>query len=433
MLNDASLQAVNASQFSQQFVKPLYSSYNFANLPATIEFLLTGKQNAGHTILPLDVFGKLPTHYDKVLLFFVDAFGWRFFERYAEKYDFLKTVLQQGVVSKITSQFPSTTAAHVTNIHTGLPVGQSGVYEWNYYEPLVDDLISPLLFSYVNYTSEDKLKRDTVKRANVPAASFFPEQTLYNTLKEQGIVSHVLQHQNYTPSTYSDIVLQGARQHAYQNIEVALSYLAELVTVENAPPSYYFVYFDRIDSACHHYGPFSKEFEREVDGFFKALETLFYKNVQGKVKNTLLIVTADHGQIEVNPKTTYYLDKELPDFHRFLATNRQGHLLVPAGSARDMFLYIKEEDKAEATALLREKLAGRAEIYDTQDLLVQHFFGEAEPTPTFLARLGNVVILPYKNETVWWSQGGKYDLRFLGMHGGLTREEVEIPLLLLSL
>jgi len=430
MLNEASIQAVNEARFSQHFVRPLCDSYCFANLPATIEFLLTGK---GQSALPRDVFGDLPTHYDRVVFFFVDAFGWRFFERYAEKYDFLKTILQQGAASKITSQFPSTTAAHVTSIHTGLPVSQSGVYEWNYYEPLVDALISPLLFSYVDYAEGEKFKRDTVKKANIPAEAFFPQQTLYDTLKTQGIVSHVLQFQNYTPSTYSDIVFRGAKTHPYASIEQALFYLSELVTVEDAPPSYYFVYFDRIDAACHHYGPASKEFEQEVDNFFKAMHELFYKNIQGKAKNTLLIVTADHGQVEVNPKTTYYLDRELPEFTRFLKTNRQGQILAPAGSARDMFLYVHEESIAEAVALLRQKLEGRAEVYATQELLAQHFFGVAEPSPTFLARLGNVVILPYKNETVWWSQGGKYEMRFLGHHGGLTREEMEIPLLLLSL
>ncbi len=429
MLNATSVQAVHEAQFSQQFVRPLYESYCFANLPATIEFLLTGN---GQATLPADVLGTLPTRYDKVVFFFVDAFGWRFFERYAEKYDFLKTVLQQGAVSKITSQFPSTTAAHVTSIHTGLPVGQSGVYEWNYYEPLVDDLISPLLFSYVNYAEGEKLQRDTVKRANIPPSAFFPQQTFYKRLREQGIASHILQHQNYTPSTYSDVVFQGAKTYAYQTIEQALFFLAELITVENAPPAYHFLYFDRIDFMGHHAGPFSKAFEQEVDGFFRAMHELFYKNIQGKAQKTLLIMTADHGQIEVNPRTTYYLDKELPALQPYLKTNRQGHLLVPAGSARDMFLYVKDENIDEAIALLREKLRGRAEIYATRDLLAQHFLGQGEPSEALLGRLGNVVILPYKNETVWWSQGGKYDMRFLGHHGGLTREEMEIPLLLLA-
>src|SRR5438046_5084031 len=171
MLNTTSLNAVNSSTFLQQSVKPLYDSYCFSNIPQTIEFLLTGEGQSG---LPLDVFGSLPTRYDKVILFFVDAFGWRFFERYAEKYEFLKTMLAHGVVSKMTSQFPSTTAAHATCIHTGLNVGQSGVYEWNYYEPMVDEIISPLLFSYAG----DK-ERNTLKRSPFPPEAFSSRNAFY--------------------------------------------------------------------------------------------------------------------------------------------------------------------------------------------------------------------------------------------------------------
>src|ERR1700730_15356944 len=136
MLNAASVKAVNSARFSQRFIRPRYDSYCFSNLPSAIQFLLAGDQQAQQkqqTRLPLDVFGSLPTSYDAVVFFFIDAFGWRFFERNAEKYAVLKTFLEHGVVSKLTSQFPSTTAAHVTCIHTGLEVGQSGVYEWNYY------------------------------------------------------------------------------------------------------------------------------------------------------------------------------------------------------------------------------------------------------------------------------------------------------------
>src|SRR5689334_1231077 len=121
MLNTVSLNAIAHAKFSHRFVKPCYESYCFSNLPATILFLLTGQ---GKSALPPDVFGNLPTRYNKVVLLFLDGFGWRFFERYAEKYRFLRTIASQGVVSKLTSQFPSTTAAHVTCIHTGLDVGQ---------------------------------------------------------------------------------------------------------------------------------------------------------------------------------------------------------------------------------------------------------------------------------------------------------------------
>ena len=96
MLNSASINAVNNSQFSKRSVKPLYDSYCFANLPATIQHLLTG---SGQNTLPLDILGGLPTRYNKVVLFLIDAFGWRFFAQYADKYPMLQTFLQQGIVS----------------------------------------------------------------------------------------------------------------------------------------------------------------------------------------------------------------------------------------------------------------------------------------------------------------------------------------------
>ena len=425
MLNTTSLHAVNNSGFSERFVKPLYDSYCFSNIPQTITFLLTGE---GQSSLPLDVFGNLPTRYDKVIMFFVDAFGWRFFERYAEKYEFLTTMLTSGVVSKMTSQFPSTTAAHATCIHTGLNVGQSGVYEWQYYEPLVDDIIMPLPFSYAWENT-----RDSLKQSAIPAEAFFPQQNLYQRLKARGVVSYIFQHQAYTPSTYSDVVFHGAQIVPYHNLADALTRLSNTVLAHKAPPYYYFVYYDRIDTFCHLYGPHSAQFEKETETFFTAIHELFYKKVHGKVKDTLFLMIADHGQVEVNPKTTIYLNQQFPGIKQYLQTNAQGKPLVPAGSARDMFLHVRNEDIDEAIVYLQHSLAGHAEIYKTADLVAQDFFGTGEPSPVFLQRVGNVVILPYAHETVWWYEAGKFNMRFLGHHGGLTPQEMEIPLMALML
>lgn len=420
MLNTASLNAVNTSTFSSRFVKPLYDSYCFSNIPQMVQFLLTGE---GQSALPLDVFGTLPTRYDKVILFFIDAFGWRFFERYAEKYALLKTILSKGVVSKMTSQFPSTTAAHTTCIHTGLDVGQSGVYEWHYYEPLVDDIISPLLFSY----ARDK-ERDMLKHCGIPAEAFYPQQTIYQALNTHGIASYVFQSRAYTPSTFSQCVFQGAKVIPFDTLPEALIQLSELVLSEPTTPAYYYLYFDKIDSSGHVHGLHSPPFEKAVDNFFTLMEQILYQQLSGKVRNTLLVLTADHGQVEVNPRTTFYLNRDAPKFEQYLLTNRQGKLLVPAGSARDMFLYVHVEKIDEAMSYLQQQLVGRAEVYRTQTLVEQGFFGTQAPSPTFFSRVGNVVILPYEQETVWWYEAGTFEMRFSGHHGGLLPEEMEIPL-----
>src|SRR5919106_4715549 len=114
---------------NEQFIKPRYDLGGFASIPTRIK----------------DAFAS--GKYDAVVLFLVDGFGWRFFEGFQDS-AFIKRVAKYGKIEKLISQFPSTTAAHVTTIHTGWNVGQSGVYEWIYYEPQLDVLIAPLLFSY---------------------------------------------------------------------------------------------------------------------------------------------------------------------------------------------------------------------------------------------------------------------------------------------
>jgi hypothetical protein len=39
--------------------------------------------------------------------------------------------------------------------------------------------------------------------------------------------------------------------------------------------------------------------------------------------------------------------------------------------------------------------------------------------------VGNLVILPYAYESVWWYEKDKFEMRFRGHHGGLTPQEME--------
>jgi predicted AlkP superfamily pyrophosphatase or phosphodiesterase len=391
------------------FIKPEYNARCFADLPATIKYLLTGQ---GNSPFALELFGELPQRYDTVIFFFIDSFGWRFFEKYRADYPFLEYLTQEGVVSKLTSQFPSTTAAHVTCIHTGLPVGQSGVYEWQYYEPHLDTIITPLLFSFGGTKQRDKLKS-----TGIEPEKLYPTRTFYQDLKEHGVTSYIFQHREYTPSTYSDVVFAGAEVVPYLTLPEALVNMRQLLG-RQPMPAYFFLYYEKIDAICHHYGPDSPQLEAEIDNFLVVMDRLFRQTLAGQFKNTLFILTADHGQIAVDPKTTIYLNREprLAGFERFLKTNRKGELLIPAGSPRDMFLYIKEE-------MLDE-------VYKVADLIEQGYFGGEPVSPDFLARAGNLVILPYQNGTVWWYEKDKSEMKFYGHHGGLTRAEMEIPLIL---
>lgn len=382
------------------FVKPRYDSGGFAGIPNRVKEAFASKK------------------YDAVVLFFVDAFGWRFYERFQDD-AFIKRIAKHGRIEKLTSQFPSTTAAHVTTMHTGLPVGVSGVHEWYYYEPKVDQIIAPLLFSYAG-----SKERDTLNPKRVNAAAIYPKGTLYPELKSMGVESFNYGIRDYTPSTYSKVVMEGSDIRSFKTLSEAFVNL-KLLLDKQTKPTYVHLYFDKIDGLCHEYGPDAPQVEAEIETFLLMMEHYFERTFKGK-KKILFLMTADHGMCEVDPQTTTYLntDLEFRGFDRFIRKNRKGHLLVPAGSPRDMFLYIKDDMLDEAQTFLAKRLEGKADVVKTESLIADGYFGQ-EISPRFRERVANLVVLSYRYESVWWYEKDKYEQKFYGHHGGLTPQEME--------
>jgi hypothetical protein len=384
------------------FLKPRYDAGGFAGIPNRIKEAFAADS------------------YDAVVLFLVDGFGWRFFERFQEA-PFLKRIARAGTIEKLTSQFPSTTAAHLTTIHTGLPVGASGIYEWYIYEPALDRIIAPLLFSHAG-TRE----RDTLKAAKVDPAVVYPHGMFYSELKQMGVVPYVFGVRDYTPSTFSRAVMAGAEMLRFLTLPEALINLG-LLLEKQTRPAYVHLYFDKIDSISHDYGPGAPQTEAEIESFLLIMENYFERVFKGK--RILFLMTADHGQVDVNPKTTIYLntDRRFKGMERFIKASRSGQLLIPAGSARDMFLHVKDDLLDETQTFLTKRLEGKADVVQVAALTEAGYFG-TEISSRFRERVGNLVILPYPNETVWWYEKDRFEQRFYGHHGGLTVQEMETVL-----
>lgn len=407
----------------KDFIKPAYEGNCFSQIPGMIQPLLTGE---GPLPLRHTIFKGLEGPYETVILCLVDAFGWQFFDRFRYRLPFFRHFHTDGRILQMDAQFPSTTACHVTTIHTGLPVGQSNVFDWQYYEPELDTIIAPLLFSMAGVHARENLRSTGIK----PEA-IIPTQTLYQELARAGISSHVFQHKAFTPSTFSDVVFRGATPHPYRTLPEALVNM-ETILERSAGPRYLFFYFSAIDDICHHYGPQSRQFEAEVEAFFSVMEQRFFGRQPENRKKTLLIITADHGQVAVDPETTIYLnlDPAFAGFETYIRRNKNGQLLIPGGSSRNMIIYLKTGTLDDARSFLSERLEGRADVIAVSDLINDGFFGPWPPHPGFVERAGDLMILPHGNESVWWYEKGRFEQRFLGHHGGLTPEEVQIPFLL---
>jgi hypothetical protein len=429
MLNDRARLAVEKPDDSRsgRIHRPLYDSYCFAHLPATLEFLLTGSSD--RTPLPTDTFEAVAGPWDDVVLLFVDAFGWRLFQRFAERYALLQRFLDEGIVSPLTSMFPSTTAAHMTTLHTGLLPGESGIYEWYIYEPLVDAVITPLRFCYAG-----EGQRETLRDRGYTGEELFPWPSLAQHLATRGVASFVYQDAAYTEeSTYSRRMFQGAELLPYTSADGCLQRLVDRLLHPTAPaPRYHFVYFDTVDHLSHVHGPYSDLVTAEIDRLFTLFENNFYQHVAGRIGRALLLLSADHGQTPVDPQTTVLLNWEIPGLERYLKRTGRGQPILFAGSPRDFFLHVREARLDELREQLTEHLSGIADVVPVSELIEQGYFGPVV-TDRLRERVGNLVILPARGETVYWYESGRFSMGSRGSHGGLTPEEMETGLYALAL
>jgi predicted AlkP superfamily pyrophosphatase or phosphodiesterase len=323
-------------------------------------------------------------------------------------------------VSQMTSMFPSTTSAHSTTIHTGMDVNTSGVYEWYYYEPLIGEVITPLVFSLTHRMAYDEL----VTRGIQPADVFLP-QTFYARLAESGIQSFVSQPRSINKSAYSQFVTRGAKHLPFLTLPEVLTNVTEHHERTNGK-RYYMIYFSPIDTICHEYGPASAQTEAEVESMLLQMES-FLRRCAKRFKKTLMLITADHGQVETSPENAFYLNQHFEGLERYFKKAVTGEPIYFGGSARDMFLYVEDQHLAEVESLLKPKLEGIAEVYTTQTLIDQGFFGASPISQRLADRIGNLVILPYKGESVYWYIKDRFEQPLRGHHGGLTPDEMLIP------
>jgi Type I phosphodiesterase / nucleotide pyrophosphatase len=341
---------------------------SFPDVPATVERLLAGGER------------------ERVGVVLLDAFGRRFLERHAD-HPFLRRL----TVTEIATQFPPTTTAHVTTMHTGRPVGAHGLYEWNIYEPALDAVVIPILHA-----------GSAGGALPIDPATFIDGPTLYERLD---VPSTVLHPSSFSPSTYDGVFTVGARLQPYATFPDGVDGLFD--ALERG--GYAYLYWDRIDLLGHLHGPASPEFDAAAIAALDALEAGLRE-----IPGALLLVTADHGQVAVDPARVDYLDELWPELTGLLAQR-------PAGSSRDVFLHTQPGAAGEVVAGLSERVD--ADVRLVADMVADGLFGHVRPR--LRERLADVCVLPADGRTAWLRRFAGRPQSFLGHHGGLHRDEVD--------
>lgn len=343
---------------------------------------------------------SLLAKHDRVAFVYFDAFGWRFAERHGDH-----PLLRRAKVERWRAQFPSTTTVHTTTIHTGLPVAEHGLYEWHIYEPRLDRMITPLWFCFAG---DDR--RNTLFDAGLEPEDLFPFESIYARLD---VPSHVAMPDGIGSSPPSRHLLAPATVHAFGAPAEGLATLAAALGREER--AYGTIYLPAADALMHAVGPDAPEVASLMDATLTAIDEAPWP------AGTCVLLSADHGMAAISPERTSYVNVVWPELPQHLVHGADDKPLAPGGSARDLFLHVIPDRLDDVVAELGGRLDGKAEVRPVEGL----FPGASE---ALRARLANLVVLPFEEEAVYWLEPGRFEQRFRGQHGGLSPDEIEIPL-----
>lgn len=421
MINTKIKKLIEREKKKGEFIFPFYEKYCFSNIPSTILSFFGIKSKK--PLLPSEVYESVLKERKplKIILLLIDGFGFNSWLKHSENYEFFNIFNQKGLVSPLTSMFPSTTASALTTINSGLTTQEHALHEWFVYFKEIDKIIATLPFTAVDEEGRDKLLKQGVN-----PQILFRGKTIYQILEKSGVKTFTFNNKVYNNSAYSELVHKGSTAIPFRKSSDLMVSLRKKL-IEEKGPAYFYIYWDNLDSIAHRYGPDSEEYQAELNN----ISCIFTEELFGKIKSsiakeTIFIITADHGEVKVFPEKTIFLNR-----YRGLKDNFQkgknGKPILPTGAPRDVFLHIKPEKLEEAFKFLRQELKNKAEILKINEAVKMGLFGIGKPRKEFLDRVGNLLILPYKDYTVWYKYPNTELPKFLGHHGGLSEEEMLIP------
>ncbi|HZP55568.1 MAG TPA: alkaline phosphatase family protein [Candidatus Saccharimonadales bacterium] len=404
---------------------PDYDGKCIVQLPAFFQnTLLSNRDNA----LSNSIADKIRLEGVKNIVFFlVDGFGVKQWETYKSKYKALQRFEQDGYINALESVFPSSTPVALNTLHTnGLLPAQHGLIDWWLYVEEIDKIIATLPFAAMGNEEMDSLLKIGAK-----PSILLDNPTTYEQFEAQGIKTKTFILKGYLQSVYTKVAYKGSELIPHVDITELFATLSNELAKPQEKPTYNFVYWGGIDGTGHQYGPDTSEYRQVVNEYFTALEDFLAK--VNDTKNTLFVISADHGQVNVNPKETIYLDK-IAGLANFFRISKNGNPILPWGGKREMFMAINDDEQADALKLLRDKLGEDVELVESEEALRAGLFGEAlAKHPHLKSRIGDMIVLPKGNKTVWYLHPNEEPYKHRGEHGGLSEAELKVPFGLLRL
>lgn len=343
--------------------------------------------------------GGKPHTYRSVCVVMVDGMGESLLRTYGSYAPFLKNATSLGPLH---SAVPSTTVASLTSLGTSSPPGYHAMAGYELKNPETGQVMNQL-------SGWDK---------TVDPHLWQPHPTVFERYEKHLDVATVSL-SKYAGTGLSEAGLRGGRFVHAQGYAARTTLAASLLS--SRKPSLVYLYWGELDQAGHKYGAHSQQWLEQLEELNLALKNL----AKRLPPHVLLLVTADHGMVDVEPTNRY-------DYSQDPALLE--NIELTAGEPRMVQLHLKDTSAAAKEATMQrwaDAWGEQAWIIDTEEAFNGGYFG-AHITETARARIGEVLVAAREPVALYDMRHYKpHALNMVGQHGSLTAEETQVPLLML--
>jgi predicted AlkP superfamily pyrophosphatase or phosphodiesterase len=298
--------------------------------------------------------------------------------------------------------FPSTTAAGLAAVGTGLVSGGHGLVGLSFRLPEVG-VVNALRWRPHPWG-------DDARKKAVPE-EIQPLPTTFERAASAGIAVSVVSGAEFTGSGLTRAVLRGGR---YVGV-IGLGDLAAEVRTSIAGGGFCYGYHGDLDLMGHLYGPGSPAWRLELRQVDRLVESV----VESLPAGGLLAVVADHGMVAVDGAATVDLDG---------ATDLLEGVAAIGGEARARHVYVRDGAATDVLTAWRETLTDHAWVVSRDEAIAAGWFGDAVDDRV-RPRIGDVVAATRDRAALVRRTAEPMESALIGQHGSLTSAEQRVPLL----
>ncbi len=331
---------------------------------------------------------ELNKNYRNVIVILVDAMGSEILNKNSEETVFLRGKM----IDTLTSVFPSTTVAATTSILTGKPPVNTGWIGWLQY---VKEEDRSVIFFY----NKDFYDNDYEFDYNV-GERYAPITKIYELIEKN------------SPDVLAKEIFPEFRVPEHKKFnDICNTIIKE---TKNDKKNFIYAYWDKLDTYLHQTGTESKKVKTHLKEIDQDIKNLC--NELGD--DSLVIITADHGQIDIE-EIVLFEYKDITDTFKH----------NPSIEARATAFFIKEGLEEKFVNSFNKHFRDKFILIKSSEFLESKFLGDDEvqyKVKEFLGDYFAIAIDKYSFKLVNSKRG------FAAQHAGLTKDEMLIPLIVHS-